>query len=141
VKIAIIGSREMSEYGKRMVGWIISNLEGREVEIVSIGVRGCNEEVERKARAKGIKIEMLRGINFEELNYKLAREAEVLIIVEGGEKSGTMLVARNFVEENKEVWVIPGRVGDVNSWVPHFLIKNGAGLLGSQEDFDLIFDK
>ena len=131
----------MSEYGKRMVGWIISNLEGREVEIVSIGVRGCNEEVERKARAKGIKIEMLRGINFEELNYKLAREAEVLIIVEGGEKSGTMLVARNFVEENKEVWVIPGRVDDKNSYVPNFLLKNGAGLLNLKEDFDLIFDK
>ena len=141
MKIAIIGSREMSEYGKRMVGWIISNIKDRKVSLLSIKVRGCNEEIERVAKREGVEIEMLKGNNFEELNYRLAKEAEVLIIIEGGEKSGTMLVARNFVEENKEVWVIPGRAGDKNSYVPNFLLKNGAGMLSLKEDFDLIFDK
>ena len=127
-KIAIVGSRNMSSYGKEVIRILVNSLLDKS-EIVTIDVSGCNREV-----MKYKKVTVFRGDNFEKLNNQVAEYADILVIVEGGKNSGTILLAQNFGERNKEVWVVPGRITDESSSVANFLIKNGANILVDAED-------
>jgi len=127
-KIAIIGSRRMSPYGKEVIGKLMVQLKGK-VEIVTIEVSGCNREVIRLGAKK-----IFSGENFEKLNEELAKYADVLVIIEGDQKSGTILVAKNFLDMGKEVWAVPGRITDENSSATNYLIKNGAVPLTAVDD-------
>lgn len=119
-KIAIIGSRRMSPYGKEVIEKLMKEIKGR-AEVVTIEVSGCNREVIRWGVDK-----ILKGENFEILNMELAEYADILVIIEGDKKSGTVLVAKIFLDLGKEVWAVPGRITDENSEMTNYLIKNGA---------------
>lgn len=69
---------------------------------------------------------VIDGDNFEYLNHQLAEVCDKLLIVEAGEKSGTILVAKEFVDNNKEVWCVPGRIDDPGSMGCNQLIASGA---------------
>jgi predicted Rossmann fold nucleotide-binding protein DprA/Smf involved in DNA uptake len=128
-KIAIIGSRRMSPYGKKVIGELMEELKDK-AEVVTIAVAGCNREVVRLGAKK-----ILAGENFEKLNKELADYADILVIVEGGEKSGTVLAAKNFLDLGKEVWAVPGRITDEGSGATNFLIANGAGMITKVENW------
>lgn len=119
-KIAIVGSRYMSDYGKKVIGELMNFLENK-AEIVTIKVFGCNSEIIRLGAKK-----VFEGKNFQKLNDDIANYADILIIIEGGEKSGTILLAQNFIEKGKEVYCVPGRITDKNSYATNWLIKQGA---------------
>jgi DNA processing protein len=89
--------------------------------VVTIEVSGCNREVIRLGAKK-----VLRGENFEKLNEELAKYADILVVIEGDKKSGTILVAKCFLDLGKEIWVVPGRITEENSWMTNYLLKNGA---------------
>ena len=127
-KIAIVGSRRVSEYGRLVIKNLMLTLKDR-VEVVTIEVSGCNKEVMKYSEVK-----VFSGVNFEKLNEEVAEYADSLVIVEGGKNSGTILLASKFVEKNKEVWVVPGRIFDEGSYVANFLIKNGANILVDVSD-------
>ncbi len=127
-KVAIVGSRLMSNYGREVIGRLMANLRNR-VEIVTIRTRGCNLEIIKLGADK-----IIEGSNFQKMNQELADYADVLVIVEGGENSGTILLADKFVEQNKEVWVVPGRITDENSKGVNLLIKSGANILTEVAD-------
>ena len=74
------------------------------------------------------------GENFEKINEDVAQYANVLVIIEGGEKSGTILLAEKFVEKGKMVYCIPGRITDENSKACNWLISQGAGVISKIED-------
>ncbi|MCX6726563.1 MAG: DNA-processing protein DprA, partial [Candidatus Shapirobacteria bacterium] len=57
------------------------------------------------------------------------KRCDKLIVIEGGENSGTFLVAQLVLEMGKEVWAVPGRITDEGSAAPNWLIKNGAEIL------------
>jgi len=81
------------------------------MEVVTIRVMGCNAEVIRSGANK-----VFSGENFEKLNEEVANYADILVIIEGGKNSGTILLASKFVEKNKNVYCVPGRIGDEGSW-------------------------
>jgi len=123
-KIAIVGSRYMSDYGKEVIGKIMKVLQKEEV--VTIKVTGCNSEIIRMCQRENIKLKVFEGENFQKLNEQVANYADSLVIVEGGEKSGTILLASKFVEKNKDVYCVPGRITDEGSFATNWLIKEGA---------------
>ena len=123
-KIAIVGSRYMSDYGKEVIGKIMKVLQKEEV--VTIKVTGCNSEIIRMCQRENIKLKVFEGENFQKLNEQVANYADILIIIEGGENSGTILLASKFVEKNKDVYCVPGRITDKGSFATNWLIKQGA---------------
>lgn len=128
-KIAIVGSRRMSQYGREVINKLsIFNLQSdkNKIEIVTIKVSGCNREVIKVCQKENLKLKVFEGENFEKLNEQVANYADSLVIVEGGEKSGTILLASKFVEKNKDVYCVPGRITDEGSFATNWLIKQGA---------------
>ena len=61
--------------------------------------------------------------------------ADVVVVVEAREKSGTLITVDMALEQGKEVYAIPGRITDNVSKGCNHLIKQGAGIIFSIEDF------
>ena len=143
MRIAIVGSRNMSQYGKEIINKlsiINDQFKNKEIEVVTIKVSGCNNEVIRVCQKQKIKIKIFKGENFEKLNEQVADYADILVIIEGGEKSGTILLASKFVEKNKNVYCIPGRITDENSEATNWLIKQGAMPIISLDDLTQVLE-
>lgn len=118
-KIAIVGSRKMSQYGREMIFKLMEGL--KEVEVATIRVSGCNAEIIKRGAKK-----IFEGNDFQKLNELLANYADKLVIIEGAKNSGTILLAQKFVEKGKEVYCLPGKINEENSWTPNWLISQGA---------------
>ena len=51
------------------------------------------------------------------------------MIIEGGQKSGTLITARLAGEYNRDLLCIPHRIGDPHAFGPHLFIRLGAALI------------
>ncbi|MBI2007295.1 MAG: DNA-protecting protein DprA [Candidatus Blackburnbacteria bacterium] len=72
--------------------------------------------------------------NFPTRNRIIAGMAYGVLVIEGAEKSGTLLTASAAARYGREVFSVPGPVTSLMSRAPHFLIKNGAKLVEKVED-------
>ena len=129
MKMAVVGSRRMSEYGREVINKLLmtnDELRIKNSEIVTIRVSGCNSEVISVAQKYKLKIKIFEGDNFQKINEEVANYADILVIIEGGRNSGTILLAENFIEKGKEVYCVPGRITEENSFATNWLIKQGA---------------
>ncbi len=72
--------------------------------------------------------------NFPLRNRVLSGMSIGVLVIEAAENSGTRITARCAMEQNRDVYAVPGNVTNKNAWGPNTLIKQGAKLTATWED-------
>lgn len=102
-----------------------------------LGSRNVYEDMKRKG---GIISEYPPGTepkacNFPARNRIISGLSQAVVVVEAKEKSGTLITVDMALEQGRDVYVVPGRVTDALSAGCNRLIKQGADVLCSVEEF------
>lgn len=100
-----------------------------------------NIKLYNELREKGLvmaeyegRIEMHKGM-FPKRNRILAGLSGATIVIEADIQSGSLVTANLALEYGRDVYVIPGDIFKSTSRGCHSLIKQGAGIISSEEDF------
>ncbi len=75
-----------------------------------------------------------RSGNFPVRNRLISALADVILVIEAKDKSGSLITARLGLDQGKEIFALPGRVTDALSAGCNHLIRDGAAILTSPGD-------
>ncbi len=78
------------------------------------------------------------GYNFPRRNRLISGISSAAIVIEGKERSGSLITARCAKMQGKALYALPGNVDNETSEVTNLLIKNGAKLITSA--YDIVAD-
>lgn len=168
--IAIVGSRNVTPYGRSVAEKIAGELAGSGFTIVSGMARGVDTIAHSSSlRAGGRTIAVMgSGIdliyppenkwlfnriagsgyvvtefppgtppnreNFPKRNRLISGLSLGVVVVEATEGSGALITAKAALEQNREVFAIPGNISSPNSKGTNELIKTGAKLVQKSDD-------
>jgi DNA processing protein len=169
-KLAVVGSRQPSDYGRHIAdewcGYFSKNglvlVSGLALGIDSIAHRACLEINQKTIAVLGSGLDYIyprqnralaaqicqNGLLVSEFSPKTSpnprhfpRRNRIIsglalstLIVESAIKSGTMHTAQHAVDQNREVYVVPGRVNDPMSMGCNYLIQQGAILASCAQE-------
>ena len=158
LRIAEAMGRELAAQGARVLSGLALGIDGAAHEgALASGVDGCAWAVlgsglnniyprEHQALARRIldsggaviseyppDARPYRG-HFPERNRLISGLAEAVVVVEASRRSGSLITARMAAEQGRDVFAVPGAVGNAVSAGCHWLIRQGAGLVESAED-------
>jgi DNA processing protein len=170
--ISIVGTRNITAYGKEMVEKIVADLAEHQVLVISglahgvdvhahlaamknglptVGVLGHGLDTIYPAIHRGVAAKMvlesggliteflsdMKGNreNFPKRNRVVAGMADAILVIEASEKGGALITANIAHSYNRDVFAVPGRVGDEYSLGCLNLIRrNVAQLVTSSKD-------
>lgn len=172
--IAIVGSRKMTAYGRRVTRMLARDLVVKGFTIVSgmaLGVDGVAHQAALEAGGRTIAV-LGSGLNqiyprehtqlydeiirsgavvstyppetFPEKGHFPARNRIIsglslgTLVVEAGKRSGALITADQALEQNREVFAVPGSIFNNQSYGTNALIQKGAKLVTSAQD---LFDE
>lgn len=169
-RVAVVGTRSATDYGRRAARDLGSALAAAGCSVVSgmargvdaeahrgaldagggtVGILGSGLEHEYPASNRALYRRMRRDGalatefppplppapgHFPRRNRIIAALAEVIVVVQAGERSGALITADFGLDLGRELFAVPGPVGAPGSVGVHRLLRDGAGLAASPED-------
>ncbi len=146
-RLAAAGVDVISGMAKGIDGWAHQGaLEGggRTFAVLGCGVDVCYPPIHQRlygsiTRSGGVLSEFVPGTaaraNYFPLrNRIISGLSDGILVVEAREKSGSLITADSALEQGKDVFVVPGRIGDMLSVGCNRLIRQGAIPVLSPED-------
>jgi DNA processing protein len=115
----------------------------------TIGVLGCGIDVAYPRENRELMDEIVEigavisefrpqtaplATNFYRRNRIVSGLAKGVVVIEATKNSGSLITAAHALEQNRDVFAVPGNIMSKRSEGPHHLIRQGAGLVESGED-------
>ena len=168
--ISVVGTRSMSEYGKRMaykIGYELASAGAIVVSGMALGndsvatagaisaggtplaVLGCGVDVVYPRQHATLYDEILRtgailseyppgtspiGSHFPVRNRIISGLSQGTLVVEGDIGSGALITAKSAILQGRDIYALPGNVGETNSAGTNRLISEGAGIVFGAKD-------
>ncbi len=170
VCISVVGTRRMTEYGKRAAYTLSYDMAKANAVVISgmaagvdgmahrgaldaggktVAILGCGIDRAYPAIHKELMQELCRygavmteyrpftpptGSNFPLRNRIISALSQGVAVVEADLKSGAMITARYALFHGKNLFAVPGKIGEENSDGVHQLLKDGAKLVTDATD-------
>lgn len=148
-------SKELAGYGIQIISGMAKGIDGAahsgalDVGGATYGLLGCGVDIcypacnidifARAEKSGGLISEYPIGspamaYRFPQRNRLISGLADVIIVVEAKEKSGSLITVDAALEQGKDIYAVPGRLDDELSRGCNALINNGAGIYTSVKD-------